>query len=49
MLFLANDYLTQHSVESKNSNSRSLSLSNIFYYLCNPNTRLKKKQDYWIL
>ena len=49
MLLLGNDYLTKPSVESENSNSRGLSLSNISYYLCHPNARLKKKQDYWIL
>jgi len=45
MSFLAKDYLAKPSIESENPNIRGLSLSNISYSLCNPNARLKKKQD----
>jgi len=45
MPFLANDYLAQPSTESRNIKMGALSLSNISYSLCNPNARLKKKQD----
>ena len=45
MPFLANDYLAQPSTESGNPNRGGLSLSNISYALCNPNARLKKKQE----
>ena len=45
MSFLAKDYLAKPSIESENPNIRGLSLSNISYSLCNPNARLKKKQE----